>query len=244
LARKHFTAPHFLLYYPEKRIIASTKGIIVSQLIDQQKAHACMTLNKSIDLHKRYTSVEETNLVKLYEQFSGPVHTYIYRLLGNQEDADDITQEVFIRACTAWDTLHEREHLSAWLYRIATNLCIDLMRRRKRFSWWPLARRQWHDSMDEEEFRPDTLRALSDSGGIPEIAERELIHIALRNMPTEYAIALVLSAAQGIPYQEVARIVGVTPNTAATRISRAKKMFALHYQRLLKDGAGVPEKNS
>ncbi|HEY4384499.1 MAG TPA: RNA polymerase sigma factor [Ktedonobacteraceae bacterium] len=203
-----------------------------------------MTLNKPMDYHKRYAPVEEINLVKLYEQFSGPVHTYVYRLLGNQEDADDITQEVFIRACTAWETLHEREHLSAWLYRIATNLCIDLMRRRKRFSWWPRARRQWHDNMEDEELRPDTLRALSDSGGIPEIAERELIHMALRDMPADYAIALVLSAAQGIPYQEVARIVGVSPNTAATRISRAKKMFALHYQRLLKDGAGISEKRS
>jgi RNA polymerase sigma-70 factor (ECF subfamily) len=149
---------------------------------------------------------------------------------------------VFIRACTSWDALQEREHLSAWLYRIATNLCIDLIRRRKRLSWWPLGRRQRRENTDEEEISPDTLLALSDSGGIPEIAERELIRMALRDMPEEYAIALVLSAAQGVPYQEIAGIVGVSPNTAATRISRAKKMFAQHYQRLLKDGAGKPEK--
>ncbi len=204
-----------------------------------------MTLNKSMDYHKRHSSVEEINLIKLYEQFKVPVHTYVYRLLGNQEDADDITQEVFIRACTSWETLHEREHLSAWLYRIATNLCIDLMRRRKRLSWWPLARRQRNDSISgEDEPGPDALLALSDSGGIPEIAERELIRMTLKDMPEEYAIALVLNAAQGVPYQEVARIVGVSPNTAATRISRAKKMFALHYQRLLKDGAGTAEKYS
>lgn len=214
------------------------------QFSTEQKVHASMTLNKSMDYQKRYTTVEEINLIKLYEQFKVPVHTYVYRLLGNQEDADDITQEVFIRACTSWETLHEREHLSAWLYRIATNLCIDLMRRRKRLSWWPLARRQRSDSIGEEEAGPDTLMALSDNGGIPEIAERELIRLTLRDMPEEYAIALVLSAAQGVPYQEVARIVGVSPNTAATRISRAKKMFAQHYQRLLKDGAGIAEKYS
>jgi RNA polymerase sigma-70 factor (ECF subfamily) len=48
-----------------------------------------------------------------------------------------------------------------------------------------------------------------------------------------------LNAAQGIPYQEVADIVGISPNAAATRISRAKKMFAEHYQRLTKDGVGT-----
>jgi RNA polymerase sigma-70 factor, ECF subfamily len=209
----------------------------------QQKAHARMTLNKSMDYRKHYTSVEEIGLIKLYEQFRIPIHSYVYRLLGNQEDADDITQEVFIRACTSWDTLHERGNLSSWLYRIATNLCIDIIRRRKRFSWWPRGRRQ-RDTTGEEGLSPDSLLALSDNGGIPEVAEREIIRIVLREMPEEYSIALILSAAQGIPYQEIASIIGVTPNTAATRISRAKKMFAVHYQRLLKDGDGKPEKRS
>ena len=72
----------------------------------------------------------------------------------------------------------------------------------------------------------------SDTGGIPEIAEREHIRLALANMPPDYAIVLVLSAAQGMPYQEIGTIVGISPNAAATRISRAKRMFAEQYQRL------------
>jgi RNA polymerase sigma-70 factor (ECF subfamily) len=51
-------------------------------------------------------------------------------------------------------------------------------------------------------------------------------------MPAEYAIALVLSASQGVPYQEIAIITGISPNAAATRISRAKRMFAEYYSRL------------
>lgn len=174
----------------------------------------------------------------LYERFRRPIHSYIYRLLGNMDDADDVTQEVFVRACLAWDGLYERDNLSAWLYRIATNLCVDLMRRRKRISWWPLSRRSDADGPLEGVMGEDSSALLTDSGGIPEIAERDHIRLTLASMPEEYAVALVLNTAQGIPYQEVAVITGISPNAAATRISRAKRMFAEQYLRISKEGAG------
>ena len=174
-------------------------------------------------------------IAQLYEQFRRPIHSYVYRLLGNQEDADDVTQEVFVRACTSWHGLYERERLSPWLYRIATNLCVDILRRRKRISWWSLSNRMRHNEYGEEEISEDTLAFLADNGGIPEVAEREQIRAALAAMPPEYATALVLSVAQGIPYQEVATIAGISPNAAATRISRAKRMFIEQYQRLGKE---------
>jgi RNA polymerase sigma-70 factor (ECF subfamily) len=175
---------------------------------------------------------EPLTVSEVYERFRRPIHSYIFRLLGSQEDADDITQEVFIRAFTAWNDLYERSNLSAWLYRIATNLCIDLMRRRKRISWWPLTRRKPDGEWSESRFEEDGSYLPSDSGGIPEVAEREHIRQALASMPEDYAIALVLNAAQGVPYSEIAVIVGISPNAAATRISRAKRIFAEHYARL------------
>lgn len=182
-------------------------------------------------------------LTALYEQFRRPIHSYIYRLLGNQEDADDVTQEVFVRACTSWDGLHEREHLSPWLYRIATNLCVDILRRRKRISWGPLTLRSRWEEQGEATLHDDMSAILAHSGGIPEIAEREHIQQALHSIPAEYATVLVLHAAQGIPYQEVATVVGISPNAAATRISRAKKMFAEQYRRISQESAGKREKN-
>ena len=171
-------------------------------------------------------------VVQLYEQFRRPIHSYIYRLLGNQDDADDVTQEVFIRAFSAWDSLYDRENLSAWLYRIATNLCVDLLRRRKRIAWRPLGRRSRKHEAVEDGVDEDAGVLPQDSGGIPEIAERDHIRLALARMPQEYAVVLMLSAAQGVPYQEIAAIVGISPNAAATRISRAKKMFVEQYQRV------------
>jgi RNA polymerase sigma-70 factor (ECF subfamily) len=148
---------------------------------------------------------------------------------------------VFVRACIAWDGLYERERLSAWLYRIATNLCLDMLRRRKRISWWPLTYHGPGDERLDGGARDDSSYLLQDSGGIPEIAERELIQHTLAHMPEEYAIALVLSAAQGIPYQEIAEIIGISANAAATRISRAKRMFAEQYRRLSREGVEKQE---
>ena len=196
------------------------------------------TDHRSLTQHDGSGDINAEALSLLYEQFRRPIHSYIYRLLGNTDDADDVTQEVFVRACIAWNGLYERDNLSAWLYRIATNLCVDLMRRRKRISWWPLSRRSDSDGPLEGVMGEDTSVLLTNSGGIPEIAERDHIRLALKNMPEEYAIALVLNAAQGIPYQQVAAITGISPNAAATRISRAKRMFAEQYQRLNKEGAG------
>jgi len=175
---------------------------------------------------------EQLDLALLYEKYKRPIHTYVYRLLGNQEDADDLTQEVFVRAFVSWNDLYDHQNLSPWLYRIATNLCVDLLRRRKRIAWWPLTRRHAGDQQFEQGAEEEASYLPPDSGGIPEVFEREQIRLALANMPEEYAIVLVLSAAQGLPYQEIATIVGISPNAAATRISRAKRMFAEQYQRL------------
>ena len=223
--------------------------VSVAQTQKSEKVHVGMTADKSHEYgiegqHATPASTDDAQaLSMLYEQFRRPIHSYINRLLGNQEDADDVTQEVFVRAFLAWDGLYERHNLSAWLYRIATNLCVDQLRRRKRISWWSLTHRNTHDERFEGD-NDDGSWLLPDSGGIPEIAEREHIHLALAQLPEEYAAALVLSAAQGVPYQEIAVIMGISPNAAATRISRAKRMFTEQYHRLSSEGQGLGQQEN
>jgi RNA polymerase sigma-70 factor, ECF subfamily len=170
--------------------------------------------------------------VHLYERYRKPILSYVYRLLGNREDADDVAQEVWVRAYIAWDDLYDHGHLSAWLYRIATNLCVDLLRRRVLIHKWSIERRDRQNERADTRTDEDGFCFPSHSGGIPEVVEREHIRLALARMPREYAIALVLKAAQGVHYREIAIIVGISPSAAATRISRAKKVFAEEYQRL------------
>jgi RNA polymerase sigma-70 factor (ECF subfamily) len=214
----------------------TTKGVHLGQ-----KVPARMPVDKSADQSLMSAAADDALFIQLYEQYRRPIHSYTYRLLGRLEDADDVTQEVFIRACTSWTGLYKREQLSSWLYRTATNLCVDLLRRRKRISWWPLHPRSHHDGSIEE-LHSGLTPFLADGGGIPEVAERELIQQTLAQLPAEDSVVLVLSAAQGIPYQEIAAIMGISPNAAATRISRAKKRFAEHYQRLNPNGVDKKRK--
>ena len=178
------------------------------------------------DAHAREKVLEFT---QLYEKFRRRIYSHIYRLLGNQEDADDVTQEVFVTAYLTWDGFYARDNLSGWLYRIATNLCIDLLRRRKRISYWTY---EHADGIIEED---DSFRS-SSSGGIPEIAEREHIQRTFSHLPKGYALPLLLSASRGMPYKEIAVIVGISPHATATRLTRARKLFAEEYQRLGSEG--------
>ncbi len=81
-----------------------------------------------------------------------------------------------------------------------------------------------------------------DDGGIPEIAERDHIQHVFAYMPPEYAIVLILSAVQGLPYQDIATVIGLSPTATAARISRAKKMFVEQYRRLSTEDVGLQEK--
>jgi len=161
---------------------------------------------------------------QLYETFRRRIHAHTYHLLGNQQDADDVTQEVFITAYLTWESLYDRAHLATWLYQVATNLCIDLLRRRKQRS----SRIYRHTESVTE---ADAAYWPSTSGGIQEIAEREHIQRTFAHLPRGYSFPLLLSA-EGVPYWEIAGIIGVSPNAAATRLTRAKKLFAEEYRRL------------
>ena len=187
-------------------------------------------------------SDEKQRLTLLYERFRRPIYTYMYRLLGNQDDAADATQEVFLRACLHWEQLRDRESLGEWLYRVATNLCIDLLRKRKRLSWWKLPRHSRDDEGDEGEGEEDACAFLSaEHSSILVVAEREHIQLALARLPHEYAVVLVLSVVQDIPYREIAGIIGLSPAATASRLSRAKKMFVEQYQRISQEHDGQQE---
>ncbi len=193
-----------------------------------EKPSTCLNENTASLRCDAHTVGKTLAVTQLYDEFRPRIYSHSYRLLGNRQDAEDITQEVFVSAYLSWDSLYAREKLSGWLYRIATNLCIDLLRQRKHLSCWAY---EPADSVIEED---DLLRS-SHSGGIPGIAEREHILCALAHLPQGYALPLLLNAARGIPYQEIALIVGISPNAVATRLTRARKLFAEEYQRLGSD---------
>ncbi len=193
-----------------------------------EKPSTCLKENTASLRSDASTQEKTLAVTQLYDEFRPRIYSHSYRLLGNQQDADDVTQEVFVSAYLAWESLYARDKLSGWLYRIATNLCIDVLRQRKRLSC--RVYEDAHGVIEED----DSLRS-PQSGGILEIAEREHIQRTFAHLPKGYALPLLLNAAKGISYQEIALIVGISPRAAATRLTRARKLFAEEYQRLGSD---------
>ncbi len=180
---------------------------------------------------------EQSNvLTYLYEQFHHKVYTHAYRLLTHPQDAEDVTQEVFLRAHKKWHTLYDQNNLLPWLYLVATNLSIDLLRLRLRISSY-ISVNDYFECDDETSPHPLNVSFVDKIYGsercITSVAEREHIALALAQMPKRYAHVLLLSTALDIPYQEIAVKLSVSPAAAAVCITRAKKRFTQEYYHIL-----------
>lgn len=167
-----------------------------------------------------------TLLVGRYQQ---RVIAYLLSMLRDREDALDGAQEVFVR-------LHQRAHLyepqfplRCWLYRIATNVAIDSVRRRKRRRWVSLGdallrRRGEHGDGDA----PDVEPTAPHGGPLGQLLENEttrVVRAAIKTLPERYRSVLVLRDLQELSYDEVARVLGCRVGTVKSRVNRARTML-------------------
>jgi RNA polymerase sigma-70 factor (ECF subfamily) len=169
---------------------------------------------------------DEDAFAEIYEFYSAPIHRYVYRILGNQEQADDLTQETFIRAYQNLDRLGRDPNLSAWLYRIASNACMDALRRRKRITWLPI--------FDQ----PDRDQELTTEDFAPQIVEAEAVRRVLADMPPALSMTLVLRSSEGFSCEEIAEIMNVPKGTVFSRLARAREQFARLYARAGREEKG------
>lgn len=206
----------------------------VSRPHDQSDSSDEETDSQEAAASEAYT---EAMLTDAYVQYSAAIHSYAFRLLGNQEDADDVTQEAFIRVYYRLVQLRDTTRLRPWLYKIATNLCMDLLRKRARTRKilglsvpYEAASGESDSPVQYEVAQPGSTAA------IDSVAERDLIGRALRRMPPKYAVCLVLHGAQGLNYREIADVLGISPGAAAVRLARARDMFGRYYEQQREEG--------
>ncbi len=202
-----------------------------SQGLPREDATASATLRQMED------ATGEALLGAIYADYSAAIHTYAYRLLGNREDADDVTQEVFIRAHAHLAQLRDQARLRPWLYRIATNLCMDQLRKRSRIRRILGMETSLTPDDNEENGPPREIAQPGAATVLDSVAERDHIARALKRMPTKYATCLLLHSQQGLSYREIAAALGLTPGAAAVRLSRARDLFGKHYEELREEGA-------
>jgi RNA polymerase sigma-70 factor (ECF subfamily) len=156
------------------------------------------------------------SLVRLHEKM---VYHLALRMTGNPEDAGDLTQEAFISAYRALSGFKEESSFSTWIYRLATNACIDFLRKEKRKRGIPLVAQSEDGEQRDLE--------IPDPGGNP-VAElekkelREAIHRGMERLSPEHKQVLVLREISGLNYLEIAETLGLEEGTVKSRIARAR----------------------
>jgi RNA polymerase sigma-70 factor (ECF subfamily) len=164
------------------------------------------------------------------------VYTTAVRLLGNEAQAEDISQDVFLKAFEHWDNLQTSETAGGWLKTVTTNLSINhLQRYRKRWRFFSeLTRRDDDDGEQEVEFAaPDNFL-----DGLGHADRRAWVERALAKLPEHQRVPIVLFHFEELPYDEIARRLGVSLSKIKTDILRGREALA----KALQQGGASHEK--
>ena len=170
----------------------------------------------------------ETRLFEeLVRRHQEAVYCAAVRFLGAPTDAEDIAQEVFLRAFRGLDRFKGEAKLSTWLYRVTYNLCIDWQRshRRKRRRTLSL-----DDAGEVADERVDVAQELLDE------EERVRVRRAVDGLQEHYRSPLLLRYYQKLSYEEIAAVMNVPVKTVETRLYRARKLIRRSLERGARGG--------
>lgn len=153
----------------------------------------------------------------LVERYKDAVQNLAYRMLSNVTEAEDVTQEVFVRAYTQLATYKPEHKFSTWLLSIASHLAIDQLRRR-RFLALPL---------EDVPF----LEWITDLGAGPEQSalegeQQDEIQAYLRCLPSKYRAVIILRYWYDLSYEEISQALKLTPALVKARLHRARELLA------------------
>jgi RNA polymerase sigma-70 factor (ECF subfamily) len=159
----------------------------------------------------------ETRLFgELVRRYQDPVFAMALRLLGSTRDAEDVAQEAFLRVHRGLEGFKGDAKFSTWLYRITCNLCTDVLRRDRGPGRATLA-------LDETAEMADP--GVSFEQKVLDAEERQSLRDALEGLSERYRTLVVLHYYQGLPYQQIAEVLGMPLKTVETRLYRARRML-------------------
>jgi len=165
---------------------------------------------------------DEAAFAVLVSRYRNQITSYIYRMLNDYDGAVDMAQETFVRVYQAADRYQTSYAFSTYIYRIATNLAISELRKRKRRRLISLTGFFQETEGDEaREFDPADAVPLQDVA-LVESERRAAVARAIGTLPEKYRAPLVLRDVEGKSYDEIARILETSEGTVKSRISRAR----------------------
>jgi RNA polymerase sigma-70 factor, ECF subfamily len=157
---------------------------------------------------------------EVVDLYKDKVYVICYRMIGNRHEAEDLTQEAFIRAFVNIERYHINRKFSTWLYRIATNLCIDRIRKKKPDYY-----------LDAEIKGADGLTMYSQIASDDLLPEAEVVNMELQdviqqhilNLPEKYRTVIVLKYIEELSLNEISEMLELPIGTVKTRLYRGRE---------------------
>ena len=179
---------------------------------------------------------DATDAGELFTAYRDRIRRYILRMVRDPAEAEDLTQETFLRAHRRLYLLRHPEAVGGWLYRIATHVCLDRLRQRKP-----------QDSIDEEQTANRVDAAVRPRPSLADIVERRQTSLCVQRcvdyLPDSYRAVILLYEIHALTAPEIASLLGVKLTTIKMRLHRARRMLQqiMEYGCAVStDGSGVP----
>jgi RNA polymerase sigma-70 factor (ECF subfamily) len=195
-----------------------------------------IAMHPDLALVQRAQANDRAAFNEIVLRYKSKVYNYIFRMVHSALDAEDLTQETFVRAYLSIRSFQSRASLNTWLFRIATNLCIDFSRKAKKSQG--MVTSLSHETEEEEE----TERDIPDQAFDPQrlLLNKELgkyLDSALREMPEKLRTVILLYDIEGLSYDEIANIVGCPLGTVKSRLFNARSALRQKLAPYLTGGA-------
>jgi RNA polymerase sigma-70 factor (ECF subfamily) len=187
---------------------AASRAIALPGLTDEQLAAS-------------YAKGVDACFDELVRRYSGPLYAFILRMVGRPEDADDLTQDVFVQLLKSLPGARPDLPLRPWVYVIARNKCLDHLKRRRALAFSAIGGQETGEEIEEH---------VEDGGPLPEeLAERadlrDILQAAIATLPPRYRTVVALRYSTDLTFGEIGQVLDLPENTVKTHFQRAKGMM-------------------
>lgn len=169
---------------------------------------------------------------RLMTKYRQLIYNLIFRMIRNKEDVEDLTQEAFIKAFNSLDKFDKQFSFSTWLFKIATNNCIDYLRKKK-LNTFSIDKELGSEDDDYQFEIPDSER--TPDKNLMEDERKKILEEAIENLPSKYKSVILLRHRDEKDYEEIAKKLKLPLGTVKAHIFRGRELL----NKYLKDRLGT-----
>ena len=196
--------------------------IIQSNIVDKKEQKRADSIREDHEIIKKALDGDQDSFTRLMKKYHDPVFSLVFKIIHDKEEIEDLVQETFIKAFGSLKSFNENYSFSTWIFKIASNNCIDYMRKKK------LKTLSIDMTVEQEEGEssfelPDPTYE-TDKNLIEE-QRRKIIQDAINSLPEKYRVVIQMRHQEEKNYDEISEILCMPIGTVKAHIFRAREML-------------------